>query len=259
MPMHFDDAAAERLEAIYLGHDVVAQRKHTLRLLDLKRGERVIDIGSGPGFLCQEMAEAVGPEGAVRGVDLSADLLRRAEARKTHSWVSYAEGDATALDEPDGAYDVVVSVQVAEYVPDIDAFCAEVFRVMRPGGRGLIVATDWNAIAWHSADPDRVRRILDAFEPHCANSTLPRTLAPTLSKAGLEIDDVTGFPIINTAGDPKDYSVGMRNFIISYVRNGGSVPEADIQAFDDEQAELIRTGDYYFATTRVIFRVSRPA
>jgi ubiquinone/menaquinone biosynthesis C-methylase UbiE len=133
--MRYDDAAAERLEAIYSGSDIVAQREHTLDLLALKPGERVIDVGSGPGFLTQAMAEVVGPSGLVRGVDISPEFVRRAAARNACPWLSYAEGDATALPEPDRSFDVVVSTQVAEYVPNIDRFSAEAFRVLKPGGR----------------------------------------------------------------------------------------------------------------------------
>ena len=47
--LRFDDEAARRLEAIYRTTDVLAQREATLRLLDPKPGERVVDVGSGPG------------------------------------------------------------------------------------------------------------------------------------------------------------------------------------------------------------------
>ena len=160
--MRFDDEAAERLEAVYRGPDIVAQREHTLELLALKPGEQVLDIGSGPGFLCQTMAEIVGPTGRVHGVDLSPDFVRRATARNACPWLSYAEADAVALPARDQSFDVVVSVQVAEYVPDV-AHSAPRRSASPPGGRGLVLATDWQALAWHSDDPDRMRRVLDAI------------------------------------------------------------------------------------------------
>ena len=129
----------------------------------------MLDVGCGPGFLAQEMAPLVGPSGHVRGVDISEDLLARATARNNRAWVSYGSGDAAALAEPDASYDVYVSTQVAEYVPDIGAFAREAHRVLRPGGRGLIVATDWGQVAWYSEDPKRMERVLDAFEAHCAD------------------------------------------------------------------------------------------
>jgi SAM-dependent methyltransferase len=256
--MRYDDEAADRLEAVYRGPDIVAQRRHTLDLLALRPGERVLDIGSGPGFLCQEMAEAVGPNGRVRGIDLSPAFVRRAVARNGHAWVEYSEGDATSLDGPDAAWDVIVSVQVAEYVPDIAAFCAEAFRVLRPGGRGVIVATDWDTMAWHSDELDRMRRLLEAFRPHCADSALPRTLRPRLRNAGFEVDRVSCFPIVNTDWAEGCYSRMMTSFLAAYLRGQTEVPEEEVAAWEAEFPALAAEGRYYFVTTRIFFEVRRP-
>jgi arsenite methyltransferase len=64
--LQFTDEAARQLEKAYLSRDVTAQRSETIRHLSLCAGERVLDIGCGPGFLCESMAEIVGPEGGRR-------------------------------------------------------------------------------------------------------------------------------------------------------------------------------------------------
>lgn len=254
----YDQAATERLERTYRSADVVAQRAETLRLLALRPGEYVLDIGSGPGFLCAEMAKAVGPSGKVRGIDISPVMVERSQARNGAPWVSFATGDATKLPEPDGAYDVVVSTQVAEYVPDIAAFCREALRVLKPGGRALVMATDWNAIAWHSEDPARMQRVLSAFAPHCADTALPRTLGPRLREAGFVIDRVTPWPILNAEWNEDSYSTRTTPLIAAYVRGRKSLPDEEVDAWEAEQAELGRLGRYYFLTCRIIFSVTKP-
>jgi arsenite methyltransferase len=62
-----DEEATRRVETTYLTPDVVAQRQATLPALELRPGERVLDIGSGPGLLAQEMAITVGSGGRVWG------------------------------------------------------------------------------------------------------------------------------------------------------------------------------------------------
>ena len=145
---------------------MVAHRADTLARLALAPGERVLDIGSGPGFLAEAMAEAVGPRRRVLGIDISPDFVARAEARRRHGWLSYRQADATAIPERDAAFDVIVSTQVAEYLPDVEAFAREAFRLLRPGGRGTVLATDWGGVVWHAEDPARMARVMRAFEPH---------------------------------------------------------------------------------------------
>ena len=144
--LRYSDEAARQLEAIYSSADVVAQRKATLDRLRLVRGEAVIDIGCGPGFLCEQMAEVVGSAGRVLGIDVSEDILTL-PLEDTRTWLTYELGDAFELKVPNAAFDVAVSAQVLEYVDDVDRAIAEMSRVLKPGGRALIMNTDWVASA----------------------------------------------------------------------------------------------------------------
>src|SRR6266540_1746871 len=111
------------LEAVYRTPDVVAQRHATLHALGLQAGERALDVGAGPGFLVAEMAEQVGPNGHVTGLDISDSMValaqRRCAKEPIKSRTTIVKGDATALPFPDASFDVAVSAQVYEYVPDI--------------------------------------------------------------------------------------------------------------------------------------------
>jgi ubiquinone/menaquinone biosynthesis C-methylase UbiE len=154
--LEFTDEAAKQLEKAYLTTDVVAQRLETIRHLNLSTGESVLDVGCGPGFLCESMAEIVGPNGVVVGIDISADLIARCNRRKLSTWLSYEIGDAVRLKQPDSSFDVGVCTQVAEYVTDVDRVLSEVFRVLKPNGRTVFVATDWDALVWFSDNPKRI-------------------------------------------------------------------------------------------------------
>ncbi len=58
--LKFSEEVARKLERLYLTKDVVAQRSETIKQLSLCQAERVLDVGCGPGFLCESMAEVVG-------------------------------------------------------------------------------------------------------------------------------------------------------------------------------------------------------
>jgi ubiquinone/menaquinone biosynthesis C-methylase UbiE len=90
--LEFTDEAARQLEKTYLTRDVIAQRSETIRHLHLSPGERVLDVGCGPGFLCESIGEIVGPKGTVVGIDISADLIARCNGRKTSTCLSFEVG-----------------------------------------------------------------------------------------------------------------------------------------------------------------------
>ena len=96
--LQYDEEASRRVEAMYMTPDVVAQRRETLNVLSLRAGERIVDVGSGPGFLASDMGKAVGSAGRVCGVDVSDSMVALAQSRCTDQpWITFHVGDATAL------------------------------------------------------------------------------------------------------------------------------------------------------------------
>jgi arsenite methyltransferase len=101
--------------------------------------ERVVDIGSGAGLDALVAARAVGPSGAVIGVDMTPAMLQRAarnaEAAGLDDRVEFREGFAEELPVDDGWADLVISNGVLNLVPDKALAYGEIMRVLRPGGR----------------------------------------------------------------------------------------------------------------------------
>jgi arsenite methyltransferase len=103
----------------------------------LGTGERVIDVGSGAGFDSFVAAGQVGPSGRVIGVDMTSEMLDKAQATMTLlelGNVEFRDGLAEALPVEDGWADVVISNGVINLCPDKRAVFAEIHRVLRPGG-----------------------------------------------------------------------------------------------------------------------------
>src|SRR5690349_1653522 len=163
--LRFDEDGARRIQRTYSTADIVQQRAEVLALLDAQPGERVLDVGSGPGFLVASLADAVGPGGSVHGVDPSAPMNALArELVGTRPWARIDDGDALDLPYPDGVFDAAVSTQVYEYVADLPRALAELHRVLRPGGRALVLDTDWDSAVWHAADRELPSRVLAASD-----------------------------------------------------------------------------------------------
>jgi SAM-dependent methyltransferase len=104
----------------------------------LEPGERVADLGSGAGTDSLVAAQMVAPEGRVTGIDMTPEMLvkaRKAAEELGVGNVEFVEGEIEHLPFEDESIDVVISNGVIDLVPDKDVVFAEIFRVLRPGGR----------------------------------------------------------------------------------------------------------------------------
>ena len=104
----------------------------------IREGHQVLDVGSGSGSDVLIAATLVGPQGKVWGLDMTPAMLTKARsnaAKMGVSHVEFVEGNAEKIPLPDASVDVVTSNGVLNLVPDKPRAFAEIFRVLRPGGR----------------------------------------------------------------------------------------------------------------------------
>jgi SAM-dependent methyltransferase len=104
----------------------------------LEPGERVADLGCGAGTDTLVAAQMVGRDGSVTGIDMTPEMLAKARTAQGELGVTnvdFVEGEIERLPFEDGTVDVVISNGVIDLVPDKDAVFAEIFRVLKPGGR----------------------------------------------------------------------------------------------------------------------------
>jgi ubiquinone/menaquinone biosynthesis C-methylase UbiE len=118
--------------------------KKTMRRMDLRPGERVLDLGCGSGWATRLLARTVGngPQGSrlVVGVDISDEMVRQAQdASKTFDNVTFVVGSAAQIPWEEDFFDKVLSVESFYYYPDQDKALTELFRVMAPHGRLFIL------------------------------------------------------------------------------------------------------------------------
>jgi SAM-dependent methyltransferase len=258
--LEFDQQAAEQLEAIYLKGDAVRRRGIVRRALAASPGERVLDVGCGPGFYCAELLEEVGHTGSVVGVDGSPAMLALAARRcGAHPNVELLEGDAVSLPVEDATFDAALSVQVQEYVADATAGMAELHRALRPGGRALVFDSDWDTLSLQEDATGLTDRVLRAWDEHLAHRSLPRTLAGRLRAAGFEDVRMTAYPFATIEFDDDSYGAGLTPFIGAFVAGRQGITEEEADAWVAGQRRLGERGDFYFAITSFCFTARKGA
>jgi arsenite methyltransferase len=261
MVVRFGPREVARLETIYTAPAIVAQRARTRAVLGPRAGEHGLDVGCGPGFLSCELGHEVGPTGTVLGLDRSPEMVAAARARvareRLEGRVEIREGDAGRLDVPAGAFDFVVAVQVYLYVPEVDDALAGTARALRPGGRLVVVDTDWDSCVWLTADRERHRRVMETRHQHFAHPHLPPELPGRLRRAGLRVAHVEAIPVLELQGPAGSFSGDLVGPIAEGAVKRG-VPADEVEAWKaDLLARAAGQADYFFSVNRYLFLAVR--
>jgi len=112
-------------------------RRRSLQLAGLRPGMEVIDVACGTGAVTRAIVELLGGRGRVVGIDPSEGMLN--EARRHVTGAEFKTGEAEALPALDAAFDFLSMGYALRHVADLGVAFKEYFRVLRPGGRLLIL------------------------------------------------------------------------------------------------------------------------
>ncbi|MDH3347246.1 MAG: methyltransferase domain-containing protein [Desulfobulbaceae bacterium] len=254
--LQFEESIRKAMEMAYLTDEIAALREEIVGTLKVQPGERVLDIGSGPGLLAKDLAHCTGATGSLRGLDMAENML--AAARKLcaeQSQVEFERGDAMSLPYQDLNFDVVVSTQVYEYVEDLNKAVAEFGRVLRLGGRGIIVDTDWSVPYWNAVDPGLRDRIVKSWSEHCSQEAVPMRLSTAIRSANLQIKNLRVIPLLNQEFNESTFSYWMTKIIGSFVLGRNGIEQSDIDHWIGGLQKLSHNGDYFFCINRYLFEV----
>lgn len=168
-------------------------------MASLAPGEVVVDLGSGGGLDVFLAAQRVGPTGRAIGIDMTPDMIERARRGAREAGLTNVEfhlADIESLPLPDNSVDCVISNCVLNLVPNKPRAFAEIFRVLKPGGR--LAASD---IALKKPLPDEVSHNLMAYIGCVAGAILIGDYRRQLEEAGFR--EVT---LVDSQADLTAYS-----------------------------------------------------
>ncbi len=175
------------------GASAAQYKSHSLDLLQLCNGHRVLDVGCGAGVDLSPLYERVGNQGIVIGLERDQELAKRARANavvREHGNVLVFRGDGARMTFPNEMFDRVRTDRVLQHVPQPERMLHEMWRVLRPGGRLAVVEPDWRMVAIYpgsvrgGSDTHVVDHLLATVQQELAQPVIGRRLWSLLNLEG---------------------------------------------------------------------------
>jgi arsenite methyltransferase len=198
----------EQIGAVPAGSNLGLGCGNPIAFASLKEGETVLDLGSGAGFDCFLASKIVGPRGKVIGVDMTAEMVERAEAnadRGSYSNVEFRLGEIEAMPVEDNTIDVIISNCVINLVPDKMKAFQEAYRVLKPGGRLMV-----SDIVLSKGLPEFVKQSIKAYVGCIAGALQKDKYLDVIRSAGFKDVSVmqeSVFPLDCMTNDPTGQAI----------------------------------------------------
>jgi arsenite methyltransferase len=177
-------------------------------LASLKKGEAVLDLGSGAGFDSFLAADKVGSKGKVIGVDMTPEMLDKARenARKgNYKNVEFRLGEIENLPVADNSVDVIISNCVINLAPDKKRVFGEAYRVLKPGGRLMV-----SDIVLTKALPPALKNSIEAYVGCVAGASKKEDYLATIKSVGFTkviVNQEDVFPLNDVVTDPSSQAI----------------------------------------------------
>jgi ubiquinone/menaquinone biosynthesis C-methylase UbiE len=196
------------MEAVPEGANLGLGCGNPVAIASLKEGETVLDLGAGAGFDAFLAAAKVGRSGRVIGVDMTQEMVNRAQenARKgKYTNVEFRLGEIENLPVKDNSIDVIISNCVINLSPDKERVFNEAYRVLKAGGRLMV-----SDLVLIKELPAIIKNSVETYVGCLAGAAMKEDYLDYIKKAGfkdIEVVDQTNYPLDAMANDATAQAV----------------------------------------------------
>lgn len=239
---------AVALEARAQAHDQVPVNRALLAALAPLAGERILEVGCGSGVLCRQIVPALVPGGKITGVDISPAFLKIAQGYATRAEASHCmqwgAGRCEALPFQAASFDSVLAARLLLHVSNPLTVLSEITRVVRPGGRVVIMDWDFDTLAIDHSNREMTRRLTHwRCDHHGGNNWSGRQLWRQMRAAGLV--NVKLAPVVSIAHQEND-SLTLSLFKAAQVaRDAGAIALHEYEAWLGELRTSLAAGCFF--------------
>ncbi len=184
------------LQAVPEGANMGLGCGNPLAFAEIRKGDVVLDLGSGAGVDCFLAASRTGETGRVIGVDMTPAMLDKARANAERGGfknVEFRQGEIENLPVSDNSVDLIISNCVVNLSPDKESVFREAFRVLKPGGKVMI-----SDIVLSERLPEEIKRSAEAYTGCIAGASLKADYLDAIRRAGFRevaIVEESRFPV----------------------------------------------------------------
>jgi SAM-dependent methyltransferase len=220
-------------------------------------GEHIVEVGCGSGALCRLVASGLLPGGELLGVDVAPEMVAAARTlagQQMH--IRFEVGAGAALPAEDATYDAAFGARLLLHVADPAPIVVEMVRVVKPGGRVVLMDWDFETVTVTHPDRELTRRLLHwRCDHHGGNNWSGRRLLGYALAAGLR--DLTVIPVTSVARDEAAALTGSMFRAAEVAREGGAITPAEHDAWTGELKRQLTAGQLMASITYFIVRGRR--
>ncbi len=230
-----------------------AYKQRTVELLDPQSGGRYLEVGTGAGT--DALAFAARFNVSVVGADSSSVMIEEAKRRGLTDAVV---ADAHALPFESESFDGAWADRTFQHLADPVAALAELVRVVKPGGRFIVVDPDYGTQVVDVPDQDLARRVLRfRAEFGLRNGTLAHQMGRLFVQAGLADVQVEAVPIVLRDPTALDNALGLRDWAV-FAHEQGLVEADEVPAWEAALDEAATNGCFLYSFSLFITAGRKP-
>jgi len=248
--MEFTEPVLLAMETQRRSPSAAAKHSRFLDLLQPVPGEHILDIGFGSGTFCREVAPLVEPGGSVVGIDhapAAIDVARRLSALEDRSVLTFTEADAHDLPFAEASFDAAVCISVLGFCRDPGKVLEEARRVVRPGGRFLVVNSDEDTRVYNGRNCELGRRMARAIADRGNDPWLGRRLAPMMTAAGFLVEQEAALVDLEREFAAGTSGYALAHFVRDYLLLTVGIPAVDYERWLADLAACALDGSYCYS------------
>jgi len=228
--------------------DMQAVNQKLCETIVAKPGERLLEVGSGSGILCRMLAPQLQPDGQIVGLDISPEMTAQAQkyalAQGITGGIAFETGTAESLPYPTASFDCAIAARLLLHAANPDVVIQEMKRVVKPGGKVVVMDWDFDTAAVDHPDRELSRLILHwRNDHHGGNNWSGRQLWQRMRTAGLQ--NLSVHPWVSVTHHETDGLTQSLWRAAQVACEGGAISPAEQEAWTLELKSRIQAGTFF--------------